>query len=165
MQYTTEQVKNMVYYYREDMLSRGIKVGKVMQVRFNKSPHDFGFCQKIRKGVYVITITDLALHGDIKSTVVHELIHAVDGCYNHGSKFQTIAKELSKAYNIELGTTASSKEMEMTKEYRLSKAKYVIKCTNSNCNCMIFRYRAVGVVVNPDKYKCGECGSNLLRIR
>ena len=52
MQYTTEQVKNMVYSYREDMLARGIKVGKVMQVRFNKSPHDFGFCQKIRKGVY-----------------------------------------------------------------------------------------------------------------
>ena len=163
MQYTTEQVKKMVYSYREDMLSRGIKVGKIMGVRFNKSIHDFGFCQKIKHGVYVITITDLAMHGDIKSTVVHVLIHAVNGCYNHGTKFQTIAKELSKAYNIELGTTASSKEMEMTKEYRLSKAKYVIKCTN--CNCMIFRYRAVGVVVNTDKYKCGECGSNLVRIR
>ena len=163
MKYTTEQVKNMVYSYREDMLARGIKVGKVMGVRFTNSLHDFGFCQKIRQGVYVITITDLAMHGDIKSTVVHELIHAVNGCYNHGSKFQTIAKELSKAYNIELGTTASSKEMEMTNEYRLSKAKYVIKCTK--CNCMIFRYRAVGVVKNTDKYRCGECGGNLVRIR
>ena len=165
MQYTTEQVKKMVYSYREDMLSRGIKVGKIMGVRFTNSLHVFGLCQKIRQGVYVITITDLALHGDIKSTVVHELIHAVDGCYNHDSKFQTIAKELSKAYNIELGTTASSKEMEMTREYRLSKAKYVIKCTNTNCNCLIFRDRAVGVVVNPDKYRCGDCGSNLVRIR
>ena len=165
MKYTTEQVKNMVYSYREDMIARGIEVGKVMGVRFTNSLHDFGFCQKIRQGVYVITITDLAMHGDIKSTIVHELIHAVNGCYNHGSKFQTIAKELSKAYNIELGTTASSKEMEMTNEYRLSKAKYVIKCTNQNCNCMIFRYRAVGVVKNTDKYKCGECGSNLVRIR
>ena len=165
MKYTTEQVKKMVYFYREDMLARGIKVGKVMGVRFTNSLHDFGFCQKIRQGVYVITITDLAMHGDIKSTIVHELIHAVNGCYNHGSKFQTIAKELSKAYNIELGTTASDKEMKMTEEYRLSKAKYVIKCTNQNCNCMIFRYRAVGVVKNTDKYKCGYCGSNLVRIR
>lgn len=165
MEYTTEQVKKMVYSFREDMLSRGIEVGRICNVNFSKSAHNFGTCLRVMKGVYEITITDLGLHGDVISTIVHELIHTVDGCLNHGSKFQSIAKKLSIAYNIDLGTKASEKEMDMVKEYRISKARYVIKCTNPACPCIILRDRAVGVVKHPEHYSCGVCGSKLARVK
>lgn len=165
MEYTTEQVKKMVYSFREDMLSRGINVGRICNVKFNKSTHNFGTCLRVMKGVYEITITDLGLHGDVISTIVHELIHTVDGCYDHGSKFQSIAKELSRVYNIDLGTRASKKEMDMTREYRISKARYVIKCSNPSCPCLVLRDRAVGVVKHPELYSCGTCGSKLIRVR
>lgn len=165
MKYTTEQVKKMVYSFREDMLSRGIKVGRICNVKFDKSTHNFGTCLRVMKGVYEITITDLGLHGDVISTIVHELIHTVDGCYDHGSKFQSIAKKLSKIYNLDLSTKASKKEMDMTREYRISKAKYVVKCSNPSCPCIILRYRAVGVVKHPERYHCGTCGSKMVRVR
>ena len=165
MKYTTEQITKMVYSFREDMLSRGINVGRVCNVKFTKSTHNFGTCLRVMKGVYEITITDLGLHGDVISTIVHELIHTVEGCYDHGSKFQSIAKKLSKVYNIDLGTRASKKEMDMTREYRISKAKYVIKCTNPSCPCIVLRDRAVDVVKHTERYSCGTCGSKLIRVR
>lgn len=165
MEYTTEQVRKMVYSFREDMLSRGIKVGRVINVRFTESSRNYGTCQRVMMGCYEITITDLGLHGDVMSTIVHELIHTVDGCMNHGSKFQSIAKELSRVYNLDLGTHASKKEMAMTREYRISKARYVIKCSNPKCSCLILRERAVGVVKHPERYTCATCGGKMIRVK
>ena len=157
-----EQIKEMVYDYRRDMLTRGIKAGKVEGVYFTKSSRNFGFCKKMANGGFQILITDLGLHGDVKSTIVHELIHTVEGCFNHGPKFQTIAKELSKAYNIELGTRASKKEMALSEEYRIAKAKYVIRC--KKCGQIILRQRATRIVKLPMTYSCG-CGGELIRIK
>ena len=160
---TKEQVEKMVHAYRHDMLTRGIKVGKISRVWFSKvSLHKFGSCRRLMNGYFVIEITDLGLHGDVKSTIVHELIHAVDGCYNHGPKFQEIARLLSSAYNMELGTHAGASEMELSREYRISKAKYVIKC--KKCGQIITRQRATRLVKLPMTYSCG-CGGELIRIK
>ena len=102
------------------------------------------------------------MHGDVKSTIVHELIHTVEGCYNHGSKFQEIARLLSSAYNIKLGTRASKNEMALSEEYRISKAKYVIRC--KRCGQIITRQRATRLVKLPMTYSCG-CGGDLERIK
>ena len=157
------QVVEMVFDYRRDMLTRGIKVGKISRVWFSdKSFSRFGSCRRLMNGYFAIEITDLGLHGDIRSTIVHELIHTVEGCYNHGPKFQEIARFLSSAYNIELGTRASKNEMALSEEYRIAKAKYVIKC--KKCGQIITRQRATRLVKLPMTYSCG-CGGDLMRIK
>ena len=158
-----EQVEKMVHAYRHDMLTRGIKVGKISRVWFSdKSFGKFGSCRKLMNGYFVIEITDLGLHGDVKSTIVHELIHTVAGCYNHGQKFQEIARLLSNAYNMELGTYAGVREMELSREYRISKAKYALQC--KKCGQLILRQRATRLVKLPTTYSCG-CGGDLERIK
>ena len=158
-----EQVEQMVFAYRHDMMTRGIKVGKISRVLVSdKSFGKFGSCRRLINGYFVIEITDLGLHGDVKTTIVHELIHTVEGCFNHGPKFQEIARLLSSAYNIELGTKASKNEMELSKEYRIAKAKYVIRC--KKCGQIITRQRATRLVKLPMTYRCG-CGGDLERIK
>lgn len=157
-----EQVEKMVHAYRYDMLTRGIKAGKVEGVYFTKSLRKFGFCRKTANGGFQIWITDLAMHGDIKSTIVHELIHTVEGCFNHGKEFQSLANWLSRVYDIELGTRASKKEMALSEEYRISKAKYIIRC--KKCGQTILRERATRLVKLPMTYSCG-CGGELVRIK
>ncbi len=159
---TNKQIKEMVYDYRRDMLTRGIKAGKVEGVYFTESSRKFGFCRKTANGGFQIWITDLAMHGDIKSTIVHELIHTVEGCFNHGKEFQSIANWLSRAYGIELGTRASKKEMALSEEYRIAKAKYIIRC--KKCGQTILRERATRLVKFPMTYRCG-CGGELIRIK
>ena len=157
-----EQIKEMVYDYRRDMLTRGIKAGKVEGVYFTESSRKFGFCRKTANGGFQIWITDLGLHGDIKSTIVHELIHTVEGCFNHGKEFQSLANWLSRVYDIELGTRASKKEMALSEEYRIAKAKYIIRC--KKCGQTILRERATCLVKLPMAYSCG-CGGELIRIK
>lgn len=157
-----EQVEKMVHAYRHDMLTRGIKAGKVEGVYFTESSRKFGFCRKTANGGFQIWITDLAMHGDIKSTIVHELIHTVEGCFNHGKEFQSLARWLSSVYDIELGTRASKNEMALSEEYRISKAKYVIRC--KKCGQTILRERATRLVKLPMTYSCG-CGGELVRIK
>ena len=158
-----EQVMEMVFSYRNDMLTRGIKVGKISRVWFSdKSFGKFGSCKKLMNGYFVIEITDLGLHGDIKSTIVHELIHTVEGCFNHGKEFQSLAKWLSSVYGIEIGTRASKNEMALSEEYRIAKAKYVIRC--KKCGQIITRQRATRLVKLPITYSCG-CGGELVRIK
>ena len=158
-----EQVEKMVHAYRQDMLTRGIKVGKISRVWFSdKSFHKFGSCRRLMNGYFAIEITDLGLHGDVKSTIVHELIHTVEGCYNHGPKFQEIARLLSSAYNMELGTHAGGREMELSREYRLNKAKYAVQC--NKCGQLIVRQRATRLIKFPMTYNCG-CGGDLIRIK
>ena len=159
---TKEQIREMVYDYRHDMLTRGIKAGKVEGIYFTESSRKFGFCRKTANGGFQIWITDLAMHGDIKSTIVHELIHTVEGCFNHGKEFQSIANWLSRVYGIELGTRASKNEMALSEEYRIAKAKYVIKC--KKCGQIILRQRATRLVKLPMTYSCG-CGGDLVRIK
>lgn len=158
-----EQIIEMVYDYRRDMLTRGIKVGKISLVWFSdESFGRFGSCRRLMNGYFAIEITDLGLHGDVKSTIVHELIHTVEGCFNHGPKFQEIARILSSAYDIELGTWASKQEMALSEEYRIAKAKYVIRC--KKCGQLILRQRATRIVKLPMTYSCG-CGGDLVRIK
>ena len=159
---TKIEIKEMVYDYRRDMLIRGIKAGKVEGVYFTESSRKFGFCRKTANGGFQIWITDLAMHGDIKSTIVHELIHTVEGCFNHGKEFQSIANWLSRVYGIELGTRASKKEMALSEEYRIAKAKYIIRC--KKCGQTILRERATRLVKLPMTYSCG-CGGELVRIK
>ena len=157
-----EQIIEMVYDYRRDMLTRGIKAGKVEGVYFTESSCMFGFCKKMANGGFQIWITDLAMHGDVKSTIVHELIHTVEGCFNHGKKFHSIANWLSRVYGIELGTRASKNEMELSREYRISKAKYILQC--KKCGQIILRQHASRLVKLPMFYSCG-CGGDLIRIK
>lgn len=162
MKYTTEQVKKMVFAFREDMASRGIEVGKVWRVKFGKSAHTFGRCTFEGHNMYTITINDIALHGEVIDTIVHELIHTVKGCMNHGKKFHEIADMCNKLYNLDIGTHASKKEVEACKEYRLRTSKYVIQCTK--CGNTIFRTRSCRLVNHPNHYSC-VCGGELRRIR
>lgn len=158
-----EQVEKMVFAYRNDMLTRGIKVGKISRVWFSdKSFGKFGSCRRLMNGYFAIEITDLGLHGDIKATIVHELIHTVEGCFNHGKEFQSLAKWLSSVYGVEIGTRASKKGMELSKEYRISKAKYAVQC--KKCGQVVVRQNATRLIKLPMTYRCG-CGGDLIRIK
>ena len=159
---TKNEVKKLLYHYMCDMIARGIEVGKVEGLYFTESSRKFGFCKKMKNGCFQIWITDLAMHGDIKATIVHELIHTVEGCFNHGKEFQSLAKWLSSVYGVEIGTRASKNEMALSEEYRIAKAKYVIRC--KKCGQTILRQRATRLVKLPMTYSCG-CGGELVRIK
>lgn len=96
----------------------------------------------------------------IKNTIIHELIHSLPYCNNHGVKFKEYAKYINEklGYNItrlgnkELDYRSSNLEYIQSQEY-----KYKIICVK--CGQIFYRKRLNKNFVN--KYRCGICKGKL----
>jgi len=97
---------------------------------------------------------------DILSVVFHELIHTVDGCFNHGDKFNSISRLVERKTQLTeiAGTTKKD-----TGDYRKNTAKYKVVCQADGCDVIDYRRKTMhrglstGMVWN---YRC-SCGGSL----
>lgn len=79
----------------------------------------------------------------IIQTLLHELVHTMDGCFNHGKNFKYYARIINNkyGYNISRTTDSSKFGVELPKrEY-----KYEIWCTV--CNKRVARYKRKSHIV------------------
>lgn len=68
----------------------------------------------------------------IKNTIIHELIHSIKNCMNHGAKWQSIVNKVNKFYGYNIQRCQNYKEYDIIYEqnkYKVSD-KYVIYCNN-----------------------------------
>lgn len=95
----------------------------------------------------------------IKNTIIHELIHCLPNCNNHGKYFKYYANIIKKelGYNI---TRLGNKEedykksgIELKKEEKKIKYKYKAIC--KKCGQVYFRQRIQKNFTR--KYVCGKC--------
>lgn len=92
----------------------------------------------------------------IKNTIIHELLHCLPYCNNHGKVFKKYAKLINEklGYNI---TRAGNKKEDFEKsnmEYEEDKEyKYKIVCTK--CGNIFYRKRLTKNFVK--KYRCSRC--------
>lgn len=100
----------------------------------------------------------LELEDDIiKNTIIHELIHCIPFCNNHGEVFKKYAKfiNLKLGYNI---SRVGNKKEDFEKsniEYKEENYNYKIMCTK--CGQEFFRKRLNKNFLR--KYRCGKCGA------
>jgi predicted RNA-binding Zn-ribbon protein involved in translation (DUF1610 family) len=94
----------------------------------------------------------------IKNTIIHELIHCIPYCNDHGENFKNYANYINEklGYNI---SRLGNKEEDYKKsniEYKeKERYNYIITC--DKCGQKIYRKRLNKDFVN--KYKCGICKS------
>lgn len=95
----------------------------------------------------------------IKNTIIHELIHCLPNCNNHGRNFKNYANIIKKelGYNI---TRLGNKEedykksgIEFKKEEKVIKYKYRVIC--KKCGQVYFRQRVQKNFAR--RYVCGKC--------
>ena len=133
---------------------------------------DKNFCKRVRKGRKIIVecnrfnkhhieISTWVMDLDesiIKNTIIHELIHCLPYCNNHGKEFKNYAKLINAelGYNISRLGNKEKDFKESNIEYKEeNKYKYKIICTG--CGQEVLRQR-----INKNftrKYRCGKCGS------
>ena len=100
----------------------------------------------------------LALDEDIiKNTIMHEIIHCLPNCNNHGVQFKKYAKYINDKLGYNISRVGNKKEdyQKSNVEYREKQEyNYHIQCTN--CGQSFFRKRLSSNFVG--KYRCGKCG-------
>lgn len=97
----------------------------------------------------------------IKNTIAHELIHTIDGCFDHKNKFKTMAQKI-KQLGYEVSRTSKSKEfsefvrkLRQDKETRRKNKIYKVTC--NHCGRSVLRQRRINV----NHYICPVCHGSL----
>ena len=93
----------------------------------------------------------------IKNTIMHEIIHCIPFCNNHGSEFKKYSKYINKELGYNISTRGNKQEdcnksnvqYEEVEEY-----KYKIEC--EKCGQTTYRKRHNKNFTR--KYRCGKCG-------
>lgn len=96
----------------------------------------------------------------IKNTIIHEIIHCLPDCNNHGKIFKTYAKIINQKLGYTI-TTVGNKQQ----DYINSNKQYVNKTVNNykieceKCGQVFYRQRLNKNLVK--KYRCGKCRGRL----
>lgn len=101
----------------------------------------------------------LKLNNDIiKNTIIHELIHCLPYCNNHGKEFKKYAKYINQNLGYNIATLGNKKEdyIKSNIQYNENELyKYKIIC--NKCGQEFYRKRLNKNFLR--KYRCGKCGS------
>lgn len=120
------------------------------------------YYRKFNKHIIEISQWLMELNEDIiKNTIIHELIHCIPDCNNHGSEFKYYAKLVNEklGYNI---TRLGDKQKDYEKSNLIfkpeeRKIKYKIIC--KKCGQIYYRQRIDKKITR--KYVCGRCKGKL----
>ena len=79
----------------------------------------------------------------IKNTIMHELVHCIPLCNNHGAEFKKYAKYINKKLGYNIQRVGNPKEdyekCNLKYEEKVEKANYELEC--EKCGQQIFRQR------------------------
>jgi len=162
-------------------LSDEDKIGKITIKISNRRNKRYGCCKqeepdkksryienhrikyaKFNKHIIEISLWVMELKDDIiKNTIIHEIIHCIPYCNNHGKTFKQYAKYINQklGYNI----TRVGNRLEDCKNSNIEyneedKYKYKIEC--KICRQTFYRQRLARNFVK--KYRCGKCNGEFI---
>ena len=160
-----KDLKRLAAECERDLRSIGIVPGKVVGWQINtRAKRRWGQCKKLPDGTFTISIAASLMEDSVcdqatKNTVMHELLHTVQGCHGHTGKWKMLADTINRrlpSYTIKRTTEYGEKGIAKPP------SKYVIQCTK--CGKEYGRERMSPVVKNYTKYRC-SCGGTFRRVR
>lgn len=157
----------------EDIQALDIPVRDVSELVSNKRfTRTWGLCERLRrvngKVSFKISIAESLLDDSLddmaaKNTIAHELLHTIEGCMNHGPKWNSWASLLKEfGYTIKRTTSCAEKGIDADQHFNY---KYAITCKSCGHTCKYLKKtKIVSKVLAGDtkNIMCGKCRSNRL---
>ena len=143
------------------------------ELDWTKSTRNWGVCdvKGLRSGNphYTISLTEHMTHISrraVENTVIHELLHTIDGCMNHGPLWKSYAGHVEHDFGyhiMRVNGDKSPEDVSYLRGLRAAKSKghfiYIIKCPECGTE---WRYdRLAPVVKDPSHYSCRRCHRKL----
>lgn len=99
----------------------------------------------------------------VKNIIMHELVHTMPGCFNHGPNFHRKAEVINRYLGYHIGTEESGANMlaaGVAPIDRRLNAKYKVVC--EKCGQTLYRLRWCDLTANAGKYTCtrNNCGGH-----
>lgn len=104
---------------------------------------------------------ELSPRQDIMDTLIHEIIHSLPNCMNHGKIWAAIASKYNKAYNTSIYRTSKGSDAynNFVKSKEQQKSSYSLSCSSCGRKWSYKRKtKLIKLVLNGKKIKCPYCG-------
>ena len=161
-------MKNLKSLYAQaiDMVGKAhINHGEIITIQ----PHQmnaWGKCRRYPDGKFYITINPMLLEDSVSDrvvleTIIHEIIHTVQGCFNHSPVWKKYVQIINDMYNMDISRTKTFEYMGIEKPKET--ARYILKC--EQCGHEYTRQRMSDVIRYPELYRCKHCDGKLKRIK
>ena len=93
----------------------------------------------------------------IKNTIMHEMIHCLPYCNNHGKEFKKYASLINTNYGYDISRVGNKKDdFEKSNVKFIEKQNYKYKIICKGCRQEFYRQRLNKNFTR--KYRCGKCG-------
>ncbi|MEG0156768.1 MAG: SprT-like domain-containing protein [Anaerovoracaceae bacterium] len=115
------------------------------------------------KRFYQIELSAVALGGtreEIKTILLHELLHTCPNCMNHGKLWKSYAELLNWKIGYAIKRTATFMERESSAKRGKRGVQYLLVC--KNCGMTYQRKNKSKAVLHPENYRCGKCRGGLV---
>lgn len=163
-------IKNLVYAYYHDLQKKGFEFFPLECVKFSKATTYLGRCTIYNNFSAKIDISEMAIVESelmLKSTILHELCHAMLNSYKHGLTWQQNAAKVSKLYNIPIAEKV--KKTAAHKQFIISQCKYEMKCPKCKHRWRFLRKNKIIKNLLGEEhtmeYTCGFCGNKNLIVK
>lgn len=95
----------------------------------------------------------------IKNTIMHELIHCMPYCNNHGTEFKKNANLINTNYGYDISRVGNKKkDFEKSNIDYNEKENYNYRITCTGCGQEFYRQRLSKSFTR--KFRCGKCGNS-----
>ena len=111
----------------------------------------------------VIADENITSENGIMSIILHEVIHTCEGCFNHGTLFNSYGERLLKYGYDTMYATKSMEKLGVDREKCVNSMKYVCKC--KKCGIIEGRQRMCKFVSEPQNFTHKGCGGTFKRIK
>lgn len=147
--------------------SAGVHCGNIIDCEVNTRAKRWGQCRKVPDG-YVISINASLLdernaEDGLMNTILHELIHSVKGCFNHGKNWKAVAEKINRKYGYNIKRISSAEEKGVSSE-TIPKRNVKYKFVCSGCGAEVVRERASKFTNNCQNYHCAKCGGSFEQV-
>lgn len=145
----------------KQVIEAGIQPGHIHpEVILNsRAKTRFGVCRKT-PGEYDFQIelnSELLKAKEEKAlnTVVHEILHSVKGCMNHGAIWTNYANKMNRKFGYDISRTSTYEKLGLVRP----KPKYLVQC--QGCGVEVHRSRRSKLITHINDFACGTCNGKL----
>lgn len=135
-----------------------------LEISVNTRAHSFfGITRRIkgRPGCFKIEINkdlleDRNPNAPLVETIIHELLHTIPGCFNHGKKWQEIASIINQHTGLHISRTSIIEDKGLV-VFSLPDRAPLYRVTCPTCGRSVEYKRAAKVILYPERFICGHC--------
>lgn len=167
--YTMTMFKEDLEKAKQQLIDLGYDISQnKYDLTFNLNGYKtVGRCKRFSNTYFLISINEKYINvldrSSIQNTIMHELIHSLKGCMNHGTQWQMIAQRVNYKYNYHISRLTSKEDHSIIKSFKVENNCFKYKVICSHCNNEIFYHKANKLITllknNTYKktFRCGKC--------